>query len=215
MGRWGWQRIRAALLIGLALLGAPASAEVRVTFWSRDSGSYFPHAFITLKGTVDSTGEVVDTSFGYTVDDLSPLALFASVPSHIDITNKSYMRDSDAHFQVRVTDEQYAAIRAQVAEWGARGSKWNLNRRNCVHFAAEAARRAGLVVVEDKHLMKKPKSFTRSLIALNPDRVTVIDMSGRDYWAKYPQDESFGVPADNRASVLERRISRRATEQAR
>ncbi len=205
----GLRRLCTALLLALTLVTTPALADVRMTFWSRDTSNYFPHAFITLKGTLDATGEAVDTSYGFTLNDIGPAALFKSVGAHIDITNKKYIRDSDAQFQVRITDAQYAAILAQVAEWGAPGFKWNLNKRNCVHFAAEAARRAGLVVVEDKRLMKKPKSFTRSLIALNPGRVTVIDMGGEAYWAKFPDEEIFGVPADNKASVLERRMSRR------
>lgn len=193
---------------GALLLATPARADVRLTFWSRDTSNYFPHAFITLKGTLDSTGERVDTSYGFTLDSLSPKALFASVPGHIDITNRKYILSSDAQFQVRISDAQYAAIRAQVAQWGAPGSKWNLQRRNCVHFVAEVARRAGLVVVERKALMKKPKSFTQSLISLNPGRVKVINLQGKDYWAKHPTEEIWGVPADNKASVLERRVAR-------
>lgn len=199
----------AGLLLALSCLAAPAAAEVRMTFWSRDTSNYFPHAFFTLKGTLDATGQPVDESYGFTLNSLSPKALFASVAAHIDHTNKRYIRGSDAQFRITISDAQYAAIKAQVAEWGAPGSKWNLNRRNCVFFVAEAARRAGLVVVEEKRLMKKPKSFTRSLIALNPGRVTVLDMDAADYWAKYPDDENMLVPADNKASVLERRIGRR------
>ena len=205
----GLRRAGAALLLALTIVAGGAEADVRMTFWSRDTSNYFPHAFITLKGTLDATGEVIDTSYGFTLDDIGPAALFGSVRAHIDVTNKKYIRDSDAQFQIRITDAQYAAIRAQVDDWGAAGSRWNLNRRNCVHFVAEAARRAGLVVVEDKHLMKKPKSFIRSLIPLNPGRVTVIDMGGKDYWAKYPDEEIFGVPATNKESVLERRMSKR------
>jgi len=203
------RRMLAAMLLAFAWVAGPAAAEVRMTFWSRDTSNYFPHAFFTLKGTLESTGQAVDESYGFTLTDLNPIALFTSVPAHIDLTNKKYIRGSDAQFRITISDAQYAAIKAQVAEWGAPGSKWNLNKRNCVFFVAEAARRAGLVVVEDKKLMKKPKSFTRSLIALNPGRVTVLDMDAPAYWAKYPEDENMAVPADNKASVLERRMARR------
>ncbi len=203
------RRMLATLVLALSWVAGSAHADVRMTFWSRDTSNYFPHAFFTLKGTLDSTGQVVDESYGFTLNDLTPIALFASVPAHIDITNKKYIRGSDAQFRITITDAQYDAIKAQVAQWDAPGSKWNLNKRNCVFFVAEAARRAGLVVVEDKKLMKKPKSFTRSLIALNPGRVTVIEMDAQAYWAKYPDDENMAVPADNKASVLERRMSKR------
>lgn len=197
------------LLVAAALSASPAWSQVRMTFWSRDTSNYFPHAFFTLKGTLESTGEVVDDSYGFTLNDIGPAALFGSVPAHIDRTNKKYIRGSDAQFRITISDAQYAAIMAQVAEWGAPGSRWHLNKRNCVFFVAEAARRAGLVVVEERRLMKKPKSFTRSLIALNPGRIEVLGMDAPDYWAKYPADENMAVPADNKASVLERRMSHR------
>jgi hypothetical protein len=200
------------LWVALAMLAAPlpAWAEVRLTFWSRDTSNYFPHAFVTLKGTLDATGEPVDISYGFTLDNISPVALFSAVPAHVDITHKRYIAASDAQFQVTITDDQVRAIRAQAAEWDAPKSRWKLNSRNCVHFVAEVARRAGLMVEEPRRLMKKPKSFTRSLIPLNPGRVTVIDLKGSEWWAKAPAEEVFGVPADNKASVLERRMSRAA-----
>lgn len=199
----------AAAVLLFAWIAMPAAAEVRMTFWSRNTSNYFPHAFFSLKGTLDSTGQVVDESYGFTLNDMTPIALFASVKAHVDYTTKKYMRGSDAQFRITISDAQYAAIKAQVAEWDAPGSKWNLNKRNCVFFVAEAARRAGLVVVEDKKLMKKPRSFTRSLIPLNVGRVTDIGLQGTDYWAKYPEDENMAVPADNKASVLERRMRTR------
>lgn len=203
------------LILGLLLaLVAPvaARAEVRLTFWSHDTTNYFPHAFFTMKGTLDATGQVVDDSYGFTLNSIGPSALFGSVPAHMDRTNKKYIRNSDPQFRVTITDAQYASIMTQVAEWSAPGSKWNLNRRNCVHFVAETARRAGLTVVEDKRLMKKPKSFTKSLIPLNAGRVTVIGTSVKDYWARYPEDENFAVPLDNKASVLEQRMKKGAKE---
>jgi len=196
----------AGLLLMLALVAGEARAEVRMTFWSHDTSTYFPHAFFTLKGTVDSTGEVVDTSYGFTLNSMNPAALFASVKGHIDVTAKTYIRVSDAQFTLTINDAQYAAVKALVAEWGAPTSRWNLQRRNCVHFVAEAARRAGLTVIEDKKLMKKPRSFTRSLIPLNAARVTEINLDGKAYWAAHPEAEVFGVPDKIGGSVLGRRV---------
>jgi len=214
MGLMTIRRLTGLLLLSALLLTRPAAAEVRMTFWSRDTSNYFPHAFFSLKGTLDGTGQVVDESYGFTLNDMTPAALFGPVAAHVDHTNKKYMRGSDAQFRVTITDAQYAAIKAQVAEWDRPGTKWSLNKRNCVFFVAEAARRAGLVVVEEKRLMKKPKSFTRSLIALNPGRVEVLNSDAADYWAKYPADENMAVPADNKASVLEQRMSRSARAKA-
>lgn len=200
------RRLLLALAMATALVPSIASAEVKLIFWSRDTSNYFPHAFVTVKGTLDATGERVDNSFGFTLNDISPLALFGPVPGHIDIAGKKYIRGSTAQFSVMISDAQYAAILDQVAEWGADGSRWSLNKRNCVHFAAEVARRAGLAVVADKRLMKKPKSFTRSLIPLNEGRVTVIDMDGAAFWAQNPAEELFGVPEKSSRSTLEQEV---------
>jgi hypothetical protein len=210
-----WRQASIALAAWLLFVATPAWASVRLVFWSHDTTSYFPHAFFTLKGTVEATGEPVDTSYGFTLTSLNPLALFTSVSSRIDVTAKSYMRASNAHFAVTLTDAQYASVMALVEEWGRKGSKWNLNRRNCVHFVAEAARRAGLTVVEDKRLMKKPKSFTRSLIPLNEGRVSVIELSGPKFWAQSPEDEIFGVPEKINGKVLGRQINDKRLEQER
>lgn len=202
----GLRRSLAGLVLVLAIVSGEARADVRMIFWSHDTTTYFPHAFVTLKGVADSSGEVVDTSYGFTVNSTTPMALFASVKAHVDITPKSYIRASEAQFSVRLTDAQYESVKAMIAEWNGPKSRWNLNNRNCVHFVAEAARRAGLVVVEDKKLMKKPRSFTQSLIPLNLGRVTVINMNGRAYWAAHPEDEVFGVPEKIGDSVLGRKI---------
>ena len=43
-----------ALTFGCAL---PAQAAVTITFWSHELGNSFPHAFFSLRGTVDATGQ--------------------------------------------------------------------------------------------------------------------------------------------------------------
>ncbi|MBM3927255.1 MAG: hypothetical protein FJ335_02180, partial [Sphingomonadales bacterium] len=73
------RRMLAAMLLAFAWVAGPAAAEVRMTFWSRDTSNYFPHAFFTLKGTLESTGQAVDESYGFTLTDLNPIALFTSV----------------------------------------------------------------------------------------------------------------------------------------
>ena len=197
-----WQ-VSALLLLLMAAW--PAQAAVTLTFWSRELGNYFPHAFVTLKGGTDD-GEAVDTSYGFTARSIGPSILFGSVKGRIDITNKQYMTRSHALFSVVLTDEQYRAVRRLRDEWDAEtgDATYNMNRRNCVHFVGEVARRAGLMVEEPKRLMKRPTSFTRSLAALNPDRATVIEMDARDYWAQRPELEPFNVPARGNDPMLDR-----------
>lgn len=208
-----WIARLAALLLVLAAW--PAQAAVTLTFWTRELGNYFPHAFVTLKGTTDA-GEAVDTSYGFTARSIGPGMLFGSVKGRIDITNKAYMRRSNALFSVVLTDEQYAAVRRLRDEWDAEtgDATYNMNRRNCVHFVGEVARRAGLVVEEPRKLMKRPTSFTRSLAALNAGRVTVVELSAREYWAERPEMEIFGVPATGSDPVLDREVPRAVAKRA-
>jgi hypothetical protein len=176
------------LALGFALLLAaiaPARAAVTLTFWSQEFGQNFPHAFVTLRGTPDAGGEPVDTNFGFTAKAISPAILWGSVPGEVSDLTRSYMKISNVHFSVVLSDAQYAAVLSLAREWdeGTGDSTYNLNRRNCVHFVAEAARRAGLVVVVEKKLMKKPRSFTQSIAALNAGKITVIEQPAETYWA--------------------------------
>lgn len=208
-----WLAQCAALLLLVAAW--PAQAAVTLTFWTRELGNYFPHAFVTLKGATDA-GEAVDSSYGFTARSIGPAMLFGSVKGRIDITNKQYMTRSHALFSVVLTEEQYRAVLRVRDEWDAEtgDATYNLNRRNCVHFVGEIARRAGLVVEEPKKLMKRPTSFTRSLAALNPDRATVLELDARDYWARRPDLEPFAVPATGDDPVLDRTVPRAAAKQA-
>lgn len=114
---------------------------------------------------------------------MSPAVLLGSVPGRIDETEQGYIMKSNAHFSTVLTDAQYAAVMRLVTAWSDKGdSTYNLNRRNCVHFAAEAMRRrSGLTVVKEKRLMKKPRSFTLSIAKLNP-AVTVWNLPAEQYY---------------------------------
>lgn len=204
------QRLFRTLLRGLALLllamgsVVPAQAAVTITFWSQEFGQNFPHAFFTFSGAPDAGGPAVNESYGFTAKAITPALLMGSVGGMIDRPKPSYIAKSNAHFSVVLTDAQYASIRSLIDEWGERGdSHYNLNRRNCVHFVAEAARRSGLSVVEDKKLMKKPRSFIQSVEQANAGRVTVIEMPAKAYFATLPPPAAANdnVPAVDAATV--------------
>ncbi|MCU0729707.1 MAG: hypothetical protein MUF41_06375, partial [Sphingopyxis sp.] len=59
------------LLIALFLPLSALRAEVTVTFWSHDRDQNYPHAFLVMRGTIDATGEVVDTNIGFTARSIS------------------------------------------------------------------------------------------------------------------------------------------------
>ncbi|MEH3038442.1 MAG: hypothetical protein PGN21_00020 [Sphingomonas paucimobilis] len=179
-------RTLAFLLLALGSI-VPAQAAVTITFWSQEFGQNFPHAFFTFSGAPDAGGPALNESYGFTAKAITPALLMGSVGGMIDRPKPSYIAKSNAHFSVVLSDAQYASIRSLIDEWGEKGdSHYNLNRRNCVHFVAEAARRSGLNVVEEKKLMKKPRSFIQSVEQANAARVTVIELPAKAYFATLP-----------------------------
>jgi hypothetical protein len=160
-----------ALFVALLLLLSPAQtrAEVIATFYSHDFGDHFPHTFFTLKGTVEATGEVVDTNYGFTAKTTSPAILFGSVIGIIESKEAKYIEDSNPHFTLKLGDAQYQSLIAHVEKWrDIPGKSYNLNKQNCVHFVMEAAELLGLTVNRKSKLFKKPKSFVLEMMTLNP-----------------------------------------------
>lgn len=147
-----------------------AYAAVTITFYSHDFGSHFPHAFIVLKGDLDSTGEAVDANYGFTAVNVSPGILFGSVKGKIETSKAEYVEDSDPHFSITLSDAQYGKVIAKMEEWRDRPQKsYNLNKRNCVHFVAEVAQLLGLKTNAKSKYFKKPKTFLREVKTLNPE----------------------------------------------
>jgi hypothetical protein len=163
---------RAWLLGFLLLLGvqAPAQAAVEIAFYSRElGGNNFPHAFVALHGTIDSTGEQVNTTYGFTAHSVTPAILFGSVTGEVVVEGERQMARSTRQFALTLSDERYRAVMEVVDQWRNRPQpSYNLNHRNCVHFVAELARTVGLRVEEVPRLMKRPRSFLLHVRELNP-----------------------------------------------
>ena len=156
-------------ILALAAHSGQARAEVVATFYSHDFGDHFPHAFIKLKGKVDTTGEVVDTNYGFTAVSVSPAILMGSVKGMIETKDAKYVAKSNPHFSMRLSDEEYRKLLDHVDRWRNIGGKsYNLNKRNCVHFVMEAAALLGLSVNRKSKFFKKPKSFLLEMMKLNP-----------------------------------------------
>jgi hypothetical protein len=164
-----WRR---ACLLALLLLGGhgPAAAAVEIAFYSRElDDRNFPHAFVVLTGTVDATGERVDTSLGFTAHSVTPAILFGSVTGEVLVQRQDQIARSERQFAVTLPDERYRAVLAVAERWRGRPQpSYNLNRANCVHFVAELARAAGLRVENAARLMKRPRSFLQHVRGLNP-----------------------------------------------
>lgn len=181
------RRIR--LFLALLLLGwaGAAGAEVVVHFHSKDFASTFPHAFVRLTGTDESTGKPLAVNYGFTPERLSPGILFGAVKGVIQTVDPLYVSRSDRHFSLNLTDEQYRTVLAIVEKWRtAPQPSYRLNSRNCVHFIAEVASALGLHAPETKGLMKKPKSFLR--------KVTQDNLALIEQWAQRHALATRSVP---------------------
>lgn len=173
------------MLAGLSLIAAlPASASVTIVFWSHEFNNSFPHAFITLRGRPDKGGGPVDMNIGFTAKHISPAILFGAVKGELEPASLSYVKGSDAHFAMRLTDDQYLAVLEVLKRYGdAGGQTYDLNHRNCVHFTRDVAAVLGLAGTDQPRLMKKPRSFMEAVEAANAGRVTPIDQHGSAYVA--------------------------------
>lgn len=158
------------LVFLVALAPAPVKAKVVMTFWSHElGGSTFPHAFFTLRGKSDRTGEPVIANFGFTAKSVTPALLWGSVGGILETVKPGYVKSSKRQFSIVLNDDQYASVLTMIASWKThKEPSYNLNKRNCVHFVGEAGRAAGLTVIFDKKLIKRPEGFLLSLIKLNP-----------------------------------------------
>jgi len=160
------------LLVLLALLPLPAAAQVLLSFHSFNGsmfGGRFPHTFIVLKGTLDSTGEKVSENYGYSAKSVGPEVLAGPVKHQIYVEKAKYVASTNRHFSVPISDQTYRRIVAEVAAWrDAPGNGYRLDRHNCIHFVGRMAELAGLTVDFPKALIRKPRAWLNHIAMLNP-----------------------------------------------
>lgn len=160
-------------ILAFALFAQPATAAVTVTFYSRDTGAvleHFPHGYFGVKGVMDAGGPAIDTNYGFTAKAVSPAILWGSVGGEIVTMSPAYVAKSDAHISFTLSDAEYERLIAVVEKWKALPApSYNLKRRNCVFFVADAARTLGLDAYDDPKLMLKPRSFLEGVTARNKD----------------------------------------------
>lgn len=159
-----------ALLLAflLALVPARALAAVEITFLSKEFGSSFPHAYVALEGMLDRTGERISANYGFTATQISPAILLGSVKGEVMSVDADYMRRSDRHFTITLSDAEYDQVMATVERWRSLDQpSYNLNRQNCVYFVAHVAAALGMKADTPKSLMKKPRSYLEMLTRAN------------------------------------------------
>jgi hypothetical protein len=162
-------RIRSLCVAALiAAWPALADAAVEIRVYSHDFGKEFPHAFVVLKGTLDDTGETVDTNLGYSALAVTPAILLKSVPGGVDegIIPQTYIDRSTQHFSLMLSDEEYRAVIGVASAWNARRQpSYNINSANCVHFVSDVLLALHLNGEPRRGLMKSPRSFLEQVTA--------------------------------------------------
>ncbi len=148
----------------LALTATPGWAAVSITFYSKELGASFPHAFVVLDGTPDRGGPRIAEDYGFTAKTISPAILWGKVAGEV-ITDHTagYVKGSDRHFTVTLSDSEYDRVMATIGRWrSAKQPSYDLDKHNCVHFIAEIAAAIGMTP-DTRKLMKKPRSFLETL----------------------------------------------------
>lgn len=169
-------RFLAALLCALAaLLPLPALAAVTISFHSFN-GSYlggrYPHAFIVLDGTLDSTGQRIHENYGYSTSDSAlSVMLGGRHTGIIQIEKEKYIASTNTHFTMKISDALYHRIIAEVNAWrdGPGVKRYELDHRNCLHFIARIAELVGLrgtAVPQD--MVRRPKLYLNLVTRNNP-----------------------------------------------
>lgn len=160
----------------LLLWPVAASTKVTLTFYSRELGVYFPHAFVRVTGATDAQPDTqLDTNYGFTAKAVTPAILVGPVAGEMKPANPTYVRRSDSHLSLVLSDEQYDQVLAIVRKWDTLPQpSYDLHTRNCVFFVGDVARALGMKVDDSQpKLMSRPRSYIINLIRLNPGFGTV------------------------------------------
>ena len=165
--------LRLALtLAALTAWAAPAHAEVKVHFHSFNGSLFFgryPHAFVVFEGTLDDTGERINENYGFSARSASPAVLAGPVAHMMYIETAKYIRSTNRHFTITISDATYRRMKQEVIAWrDAPGKYYDLDHRNCIHFVGRIAELGGLRVDYPQSMLRKPKAWLNHIAELNP-----------------------------------------------
>lgn len=156
------------------LLSLPSYAQVQLSFHSINGsvfwgGGRWPHAFISLNGSLLRDGQKISENYGFSAIKASPAMLTGSVAHEIYIEKEEFIGKSNFHFSITISDDQYDKIIQLMEKWrDAPGKYYNLNSRNCIHFSGSVAEIVGIEVEYPKKLRRKPKRWLNFIGELNP-----------------------------------------------
>ena len=160
------------VLAALAAWHAPAQAKIDVAFHSFNGSVIFgryPHTFVAFDGTLDDTGEKIHENYGFSAKVAGPSVLLGPVAHGIYTEKPRYIRTTNRHFTITVSDATYRRMKAEVISWrDAPGKYYDLDTRNCIHFVGRIAELAGLRVDYPSDMLRKPKQWLNRVTQLNP-----------------------------------------------
>ena len=171
--------LRYALVAVALAWSSLAAAAVDITFHSFNGSVVFgryPHAFVSMEGTLED-GTRVKENFGFSAKRAN-LSVLNGPVEHIVMTEEDkWLRKTNRHFTLEMTDAEYREVRSMVEAWrNAPGRYYDLDRRNCIHFVGEIGRIMGLKISYPEKLLRKPRSWLNHIAALNPSlRTKTID----------------------------------------
>lgn len=150
----------------------PALADVQISFHSFNGSvlaGRYPHTFIHLKGELENNGRPVNENYGFTAKKVSTAILNGPVQHDISIEKPKYLKKTNIHFTMTITDAQYHRIVAEMKKWrDAPGKFYDLDKRNCIHFVGAIAKIVGVKVEYPKKMLRRPKKWLNYISSLNP-----------------------------------------------
>lgn len=166
-------RLLKSLMLFITIVWAgPALAAVDIHFHSFNGNVFwgrYPHTFIVLEGTLDETGEVVNENYGFSARRVSPAILSGPVEHIVLAESEKNVRNTNRHFSMTISDEQYRKVVTLVRNWKYQPGKfYDLETRNCIHFVGEIARLLGVKVDYPDDMLRRPKQWLNRIVAMNP-----------------------------------------------
>jgi len=162
------------LLIVVAVAGCHggALASVQVHFHSFNGSMFagrYPHTFVVFDGTLEGSGERIYENYGFSARSAAPDVLLGPVAHRVYSESDRYIRTTNRHFSLTVSDATYLRMKEEVIAWReAPGKYYDLETRNCIHFVGRIAALGGLSVDYPQDMLRKPKAWLNHVTALNP-----------------------------------------------
>lgn len=160
------------VLLSCLVFTVPAAAAVKVHFHSFDGSvliGRYPHTFIVLDGTLEATGETINANYGFSALKITTKMLNGPVKHKIVVEPSKYVKSTNRHFSITITDSQYHNIIARIEAWkNAPGEYYDLDKRNCIHFVGSIASLLNLRIEYPESMLRRPKKWLNHIALLNP-----------------------------------------------